>query len=137
MLGKDSREAQAIVHRPAQMIAETVAQLGTAGAVMTGAVVEAAMREAIAEGIVQAREPATEVPTAVAVEAATASGIAVCRRARTRVPRVARLAALPTVAVAPAAAVRGELRAWEDHEAVRAVAAAAEGGDKRCTGNLL
>ena len=137
------------------MIAETVAQLGTAGAVMTGAaveaamweatagavmtgaVVEAAMREAIAEGIVQAREPATEVPTAVAVEAATASGIAVCRRARTRVPRVARLAALPTVAVAPAAAVRGELRAWEDHEAVRAVAAAAEGGDKRCTGNLL
>jgi hypothetical protein len=139
MLGNGSRGARAIAETAAppgivealMTGAEAAMWEATAG-VMTEAVVEAAMRQAIEEVIVQTREPAT----AVAVEAATASGIAACRPALTRVRGVARLVALRTVAVALAAAVREELRAWEDLVAVVRVVAA-EGGDKRCPGNLL
>ena len=141
MLGSGSRGVRAIAETAALpgivealMTGAEAAMWEATVAVMTEAVMEAAMRQAIEEGIVQAREPAT----AVAAEAATASGIAACRPALTRVRGVARSVALPTVAVAPAAAAREELRVWEDLEAaVRVVAAAAEGGDKRCPGNLL
>jgi hypothetical protein len=133
MTGAEAAMWEATVAVMTEAVMEAAMREATA-AVMTEAVMEAAMRQAIEEGIVQAREPAT----AVAAEAATASGIAACRPALTRVRGVARSVALPTVAVAPAAAAREELRVWEDLEAaVRVVAAAAEGGDKRCPGNLL